>query len=163
MFNQIAKTMGWPFTIIYLLLIAAAFYFTFITIPQTINSNDWPQVQGEVTNSEIIKRVRTQKTGKRITVYSAKIQYQYIVNNNTFTNEQLKWADKAGSEEIEQAMHQQYPIGNKVTVFYQPDDPSKAVLHKGLSLDHILIGLFLLLSIAGMAFALFRKIRNRPV
>lgn len=159
--NQISKSMGWPFMVVYLLLILGAFYFTFSVVPKAINSNDWPQAQGQVTNSEVVQRSRTHRSGKRITVYSAKIQYQYNVNDNLFTNYQLKWADRNGPAQAQQDMNKHYPTGANITVFYNPEKPSESVLQKGLSLDYMLVGLFLLVSIAVMGYALFRNARNR--
>jgi len=159
--NQITKTMGWPFVVVYLLLILAAFYFAFIIIPKAINSNDWPQAQGEVTSSELVQRSRTHRSGKRITVHSAKINYQYPVGQQAFTSHQYKWADRNGSTQVEQDMRQQYPTGAKVTVFYNPNNPSESALQKGLSLAHILTGLFLLVSIFAMAYAMFKNARRR--
>lgn len=153
--------MGWPFMIVYLLLILGALYFTFIAAPKAINSNDWPQAQGKITSSEIVQRSRTHRTGKRITIYSARIHYQYAVDNKSLTNHQLKWADRNSSGKVEQNMNNKYPVDANVTVFYNPENPSVSVLQKGLSLGHILTGLFLLGGIGAMAYSMFKNARNR--
>ena len=160
-FNQISTTMGWPFTIVYLALVISAFYLTFVSMPKAINSNDWPQVQGQVTNAELVQRKHTLKTGKPITVYSAKVHYQYTVDGKPYTNKQLQLADHDDSQKIELAINKQYPSGANVTVFYNPNKPSESVLQKGLSFGHILTGIFLLISIAAMAFSLYKNARNR--
>lgn len=160
-FNQIQTTMGWPFTIVYLALVISAFYLTFVSMPKAINSNNWPQAQGQVTSTELVQRKHTFKTGKPITVYSEKIHYQYAVAGNTYTNHQLKFIDHTSSEKVEQAMNSKYSTGANVTVFYNPKNPSESLLQKGLSLGHILTGIFLLVSIGAMAFALYRNARNR--
>lgn len=153
--------MGWPFTIVYLALVLSAFYFSFVTMPKAVNSNDWPQAQGEVVSSELVQRSRTHRSGKRITVHSAKVNYVYHVDGKPFASHQLKWADRHGSSQVEADMLSQYPAGASVTVFYNPDNPAEAVLQKGISLDHILIGVFLLGSIGVMGWAMFRNARRR--
>lgn len=160
-FNQISKSMGWPFTLAYLALVLSAFYFSFVTMPRAVNSNDWPQAQGKVVNSELVQRSRMHRSGKRVTVYSAKVNYIYHVDGKPFASHQLKWADRNGPAQVEADMLSQYPAGANVTVFYNPGNPSEAVLQKGISLDHILIGMFLLGSILAMAFAMFRNARRR--
>jgi hypothetical protein len=160
-FNHIIKTMGWPFTIVYLALIIGAIYFTFFSAPKALNSNEWPRVQGEVTKSEIIERRRTTKTGDRITVYSAKIHFQYTVDGKQYTANQTKWADHHSSKKIEQTLNARYSTGSNVTVYFNPNNPGNAVLQKGLGMGHVLTGLFLLVSIAAMAWALYRNAKKR--
>ncbi len=153
--------MGWPFATVYLSLVIGAIYFTFVTVPNALNSNHWPQVQGQVINGELIQRKRTTKNGNVISVFSAKIYFQYSVGNNEYSAYHVKWADHNSGDNIQKAMMEQYPANTKVTVFYNPKKPSAAVLQPGLSFAHIVTGLFLLISIALMAFVLYRNARNR--
>jgi len=159
-FNQIVKTMGWPFVIVYLALIVSAIYLTFVEAPNALNSNQWPEVKGQVTEHKIIERKRTKKTGEQITVYSAKIDYQYIVNGQEYQSNQIRLADRH-KKNITQMLNTTYAIGSPVTVYYNPQNPSNAVLQKGLTTGHILTGLFLLMSIGAMAFALYQNASNR--
>jgi Protein of unknown function (DUF3592) len=160
MLRQISQTMGWPFTLVYIVLIVSALYFTFVVAPKALNANDWPSTQGEVTQSELIERKRLNKNSDIVTVYSAKIQYQYVVNDKTYSGTQLRWADR-NQNRIELQMVKEYPTAAITTVFYNPQNPEEAVLQKGLSLAHILIGFFLLLSISSMAWALYRNASKR--
>ncbi len=160
-FSQIIKQMGWPFTIVYFALILGALYFSFVAAPKAINSNDWPQVQGKVSHSDIIKNQRRNKTGVRITVYSANIHFQYVVDGMPYTANEVKFAQHNRSSEIEQAINTQYAAGSNVTVFYNPTNPSEAVLQKGLGVKYILTGCFLLGGIGVMAWALYRNAKKR--
>jgi len=160
MLSHISKTMGWPFTIVYLALIAGALYFTFVTVPERLNSNDWPQVTGEVTKSEVTQRTRRHKNGKTIKVYSAKVHYQYTTDGKPYNNQSVMLADRQEAN-IQAAIEKQYPVGKKFNVYYNPENPSDAVLEPGLTTDHIITGLFLLVSIFAMAFALYRNAARR--
>ncbi len=160
MLSQISKSMGWPFTLVYLGLIMSALYFTFVSAPKALNTNDWPYVQGKVMQSELIARKRTTKNSDIVTVYSAKIHFIYALEGKTYTGLQTKWADRNPAK-IRVLIKKEYPPGAEVTVFYNPQKPNEAVLQQGLSLVHILTGLFLLVSISAMAWALYRNARKR--
>jgi uncharacterized protein DUF3592 len=160
MFSQLSKSMGWTFTLVYLALIVSALYFTFVSAPKALNTNDWPYVQGKVTQSELIERKRSTKNSDIVTVYSAKIQYQYTVGDNTYAGVQIKWADR-NQNKIKTLIEKEFPTGGSATVFYNPQKPAEAVLQQGLSLGHIVTGLFLLVSICAMAWTLYSNARKR--
>jgi hypothetical protein len=160
--NQITQSMGWPFTIIYIALIITALYFTFVTAPMAINANNWPQTQGKVTQAELAQRKRITKTSDIISVFSAKIHFEYTINGHQYIGHELRWSDR-NSENIEALMVAQYPAGANVTVFYNPEKPNIAVLQKGLSFGHILTGIFLLVSICAMAYSIYRNTSNRRI
>ena len=160
MLSQISKTMGWPFTLVYLSLIISALYFTFVVAPNAINVNDWPYVQGKVTQLDLIERKRSNKNSDIISVHSAKIKYQYIVDDKNYVSTQLKLAER-NKEKILSLIEKEYASGSKVTVYYNPENPSQSTLQQGLSSGHILTGLFLLVSICAMALALYRNARKR--
>lgn len=160
MLRQISRAMGWPFTLVYIVLIVSALYFTFVAAPKALNTNEWPYTQGKVTQSELVERKRSNKNGDIINVYSAKIQYQYTVDGKTYSATQLRGADR-NQNRIESLIAKEYPTDAVTTVFYNPENPGEAVLQQGLSLAHILIGLFLLVSISSMAWALYRNASKR--
>ncbi|HSR02462.1 MAG TPA: DUF3592 domain-containing protein [Methylophilaceae bacterium] len=160
MLSQISRSMGWPFTLVYLALIVSALYFTFASAPKALNSNGWPYVQGKITQSELIERKRSNKNSDIISVYSAKIEYQYEIDDNNYTGAEIKWAD-GNSDKILALIKKEHPAGSSVTVYYNPQKPNEAILQKGLSLGYILIGSFLLISICAMAFALYSNAKKR--
>ncbi len=160
MLRQISKTMGWPFTLVYIILIVSALYFTFVAAPKALNANDWPYTQGKVAQSELIERKRSNKNSDIVTVYLAKIKYQYAVDGKTYSSVQIRWADRSKNK-IESLIGKEFPADALVTVFYNPKRPEEAVLQQGLSLAHMLIGLFLLVSICSMAWALYRNANKR--
>lgn len=161
--SQISKSMGWPFVIVYIALVAAATFFTFVTMPNSLNSNNWPQTVGAVTHSAVVQTNRHNKIGNRITVYSAKVDYQYAVNGSTYIGDQVMLAEHNTDTHIQKAINTQYAAGAKLNVYYNPDSPEKAVLEPGLSAKNIIIALFLLISILAMGFALFRNARKRRI
>ncbi len=153
--------MGWPFTVVYTLLILGSIYFTFVTVPNKLNSNDWPKVLGEVTSSEVIQRQRRNKTGDQITTYSAKISYQYSVGGNQYQQQETLFIDHHTDQHIQEAVQQHYAAGTKRNVYYNPNKPDIASLEPNLSDDLIAIAIFLFTSIGIMAYAMYRTARKR--
>ena len=134
--------------------------FTFVAAPRALNANDWPYTQGKVTQSELIERKRSNRNSDIITVYSAKLHYQYTVDGKTYSNMQVRWADRSKNK-IQSLISREYPTDAVVTIFYNPQNPEQAVLEQELGLTHMLIGLFLLISICLMAWALYRNANRR--
>lgn len=160
MLRQISKTMGWPFTLVYLTLIVSALYFTFVAAPKALNANDWPYTQGKVAHIELIERKRSNKNSDIVTVYSAKLHYQYAVDGKTYSSIQVRWADR-NKEKISSLIEKEHAPGSKVTLYYNPKNPNQSALQQGLSSGHVLTGLFLLVSICAMAWALYRNANKR--
>lgn len=160
MLRQISQTMGWPFTLVYIFLIVSALYFTFVAAPKALNANDWPYTQGKVTQSELIERKRLSKNSDIISVYSAKLYYQYIVDGKAYSSMEVRWADR-NKNKIESLISREYPTDADVTVFFNPQNPEQAILQQEIGLTHMLIGMFLLVSICLMAWALYRNANRR--
>jgi len=156
MLSHISKTMGWPFTIVYLALIAGALYFTFVTVPERLNSNDWPQVTGEVTKSEVTQRTRRHKNGKTIKVYSAKVHYQYTTDGKPYNNQSVMLADRQEAN-IQAAIEKQYPVGKKFNVYYNPEKPAESTLRTGLKEDMIYVTLLLIACFVVMTYTWLSK------
>lgn len=111
-------------------------------IYQAYKSSSWPSVQGRIISSEIKSHSRTYRDTttnreKNETVYDAHINYGYVINGITYSNDDVKiggiiqtnttiWARK---------LLDKYPQGKVVNVYYNPEDPSQSVLEKGLQLS----------------------------
>ena len=110
--------------------------------------NVWQVTQGIITKSNIKRSGAT---------FSPDVQYQYSVlgtehigMNVTIT---LKQTYKL---KVAQDWIDQYPVGKKVDIFYNPKTPRMAVLEKGFSIKSalVLIGVALLVIISGSFFLL---------
>ena len=75
--------------------------------------------------------------------YSPAVSYNYDVDGTTYSSDLLGfirvWTD---DESDAQGMVQRYPVGQTVTAYYDPGDPSRAVLDPGVSLNSMLGLLF---------------------
>lgn len=154
--TKISTLMGWPFTLTYVLLWLAALYFALIVVPKTFNTNHWIETQAHITANKLIKTQRTHsRTNKQITVYSAKVSYKYLVDGNQHSGATQKLAEREkDGEKIHKAMRSLFPIGNTISVYYNPKNPIESVTEKGFTALHAIIGGVLLLSIAWLSLVI---------
>ena len=91
-------------------------------------STTWPTTPGEVIESELERH-----RGEDGTTYSALVVYRYSLDGGEFESDRV-WigGNYSTSNRAEmQAVVREYPVGNRVTVYYSPDDPAQSVLKPG--------------------------------
>lgn len=132
--NGLSATFGYVFILLALFPIR---YF-----PEALASRSWPNVEGEITTSE------EEKIGSNYNVsIKSKIIYSYIVNGETYQSKRIKVGPQSISSTdrgwVERTL-ERYPLGKKLTVYYNPTLPVKTVLEPGFNIRiyfPILIGL----------------------
>jgi hypothetical protein len=63
--------------------------------------------------------------------YEPVIRYHYLVNGTTYESERYAYFYEGfRNEHSTQAVVDQYPPGSQQTIYYDPDDPSEAVIYK---------------------------------
>ncbi len=91
-------------------------------------SKKWPQSEGVVTSSEIIKSSDSDGTS-----YRAKITYNYQVDDKTYSSNKISFGEYSSPNKNKaQDIIDKFPVGN-VTVFYDPEDPARSVLEPGVA------------------------------
>jgi hypothetical protein len=97
-------------------------------------SRSWPTAPGKVTVSELTEDIRTETDDNHrrteTKLYGAKIRYRYQVAGVAHESDRVFWADggKSTGGGGARTLLAKYPLGHDVTVFYQPGDPTTAVL-----------------------------------
>lgn len=96
-------------------------------------SSDWPSTDGVVTSSQVATRTDSSRNRSR-TSYVATVTYDYAVAGRTFTGDRIAADAGHGSGDVSNAREivNRYPEGASVKVYYRPDDPSEAVLERGV-------------------------------
>lgn len=87
-------------------------------------AKDWPTTIGVVVSSEVVRP----GNGKS---YTLKILYQYSVGMTSYVGNRLTFGfvlAGGGSKSEAQALANQYPVKVSVTVHYNPEAPSEAVI-----------------------------------
>jgi hypothetical protein len=137
-----------------LILVGIGLTFTGIySIVEASKSKRWPSAPGAISKSE----VKETRWGD-VVEFSTDIEYTYTVGDKHYLASRVTWApenlsDIKKEEVIKKVLD--YPAGKQVTVFYDPVDPTIAVLDGSLTLRvHIpwIIGLLLIATGFGLYY-----------
>jgi len=103
----------------------------------------WPETQGTVVSATVKTRTSrrsSQSVGQRDRQreFYPSITYRWSVNGQTYTGSQYQVGANAesyffGEREKAQEEVDKHPAGKAIPVFYNPDDPSAAVLVRDVS------------------------------
>ena len=129
----------------------------FKTIGKAKESINWPTSNGIIVSSEM-----GQHRDDDGTTYSADIVYEYIVAEETISGGQIKFGTVNTSKPGDaRRWLNQYPKGQEVTVYFDPEDPYESVLMPGVHKSTwFLPGFGIVFSSIG-AIVLFAGIRRR--
>ncbi len=96
----------------------------------------WPTAAGTITMSDVIEEAIEEKDNddksriRRIYRYQVDLRYAYQVGKRDFVGTAANWGATAiyGLRELAEKVAGQYPQGQPVTVYYDPEQPGNAVL-----------------------------------
>lgn len=133
-------------------------------------ARNWPETSGSILKAWVEEDVNRDSDGRTDRDYTPRVEYQYQVDGRTFTGQQLSFGFQRvyGTDTEAWRALEAYPIGGSVSVYYNPEKPSEAVLDRELgggALGPIVgyggIGLgviFLLLAVIRLFLGLGRKL-----
>jgi hypothetical protein len=121
----------------------------------------WPTSAGRITESTLDHSTDAEGSDS----YSPKITYTYSVNNLFYDSGTIKFGENSySSQRKAQEILSHYPVGQSVTVYYEPDNPGKAVLEPGVSAGSYIvlaIGIFfVLIALLPLPITLIRYLRS---
>lgn len=94
------------------------------------SSNSWPTVRGTILSSEISSSTDSDSD----TTYTSDIRYSYSVGGSPIEGSQVLFGEGSTSDyDAVQKLVDRYPEKSLVTVYYNPDDPTEAVLEPGFN------------------------------
>jgi hypothetical protein len=120
-------------------------------------SRNWPTAPGTIVMSQLITKTDANLTEIRdlltTTTYGAKIRYSYTVAGRSLKGGRVGWTAGrlARTDHDARKRMTKYPVGQQVTVYYQPDNPENAVLEtaaEGLVTRGLLTATFLVIGAA---------------
>ncbi len=125
---------GLPFATIMLLVAIGMMCWGLSMIVDAGNNTGWPTTQGVVISASVDKEIRTWTNSSGIrtqrTVYVPRIAYRYTVNGQEYTSTTIGYS----TSEVRSGINSgEYAPGKPITVYYNPEDPSDAVLVTGFS------------------------------
>ena len=124
------KEMGKNFVQGGALLLGGAGFFLYqsvFTVRDGIMSNSWPSTPGTVIEARIEQYRTTGGTTSEKTI--GHFFYQYNVNGEDYVSSRLNFFSISGDPVTAAKTHEP---GQQVQVYYDPDDPERAVLEPGL-------------------------------
>jgi hypothetical protein len=120
-------------------------------------SEKWPSAPGKVVSTEI--KHWKDDDGDR---FDPKLTYEYSVNGTTYTSSRIRpvhWICRRQEEAAD--MLRPYPLDRSVTVWFEPSDPTDALLEPGrLHRAEILVLLVLGLGFIAAGFTIYSICRT---
>ena len=109
-------------------------------------SQDWLQVEGRVLESWVRREESNDGEGGVSISYFPEIRYQYKVMGNEYQGENIAFGGKAGGlRSWANRKVAKYPTGSNVMIYYQPDNPTNAVLERSVSIVLLVFGIIFVL------------------
>ena len=144
------------FALVFLLAGGAGTYFLLVRpVSKLLASLSWTETQCTVLSSQV-----AEVSGSKGSTYKIDIRYQYVADGNL--RESNRYDFRIGSSSGaagKQAVVNRYPPGARVPCWFDPGDPSEAVLYRGMSLAY-LFGLIPLVFVAIGALLLVWTVRS---
>ena len=109
----------------------------FLTVKNVV-AQWYPSVPGEITHSAEQREVSES--------FDAKVHFRYVVNGQEFTGQRLHFLNLRDTSRPSKAQLTlaRYPVGQRVDVIYNPNDPSDSALDRTLNGMPLAFALFLL-------------------
>lgn len=127
-------------------------------------SQAWPVAEGIILRSEVEEIRVTEQRRDDSTVnarpprqylrYRPIIEYQWQVEGYTFSRDRRNYSSAIADEESRaeaEAIIAPYPVGAKILIHYDPDEPSRAILEPGPHWDGLSITMIAAMLLAAFA------------
>ena len=96
-----------------------------VELPAARASREWPAADGTITRSAIVLKSKGRKRHR--------IRYEYEVGGQLYESKRIAFMDRVFGGNASDR-YRRYPNGSTVDVYYDPDDPSLAVIEPGVRL-----------------------------
>ena len=117
---------------------------------KALGSGGWKQVPATVVSSN----VRTHRGED--TSYSVNILYAYTVDGREYRSNRYNFMGGSSSRHAaKRAIVDRHPPGTRITAYVNPDDPTDAVIERGLKAEMLLLLVPLLFALVGAAGTFF--------
>jgi hypothetical protein len=119
------------------------------------SARGWHSVTGRVYSSRVLAEESVDvgrepgQLTERAIVYRPEIRFEYVVGGREYASKQLRLGEEPQLSwpSVAEALVKRYPVGQEVTVYYDPSNPDQAVLERasgpagGLYIGFGLLGL----------------------
>jgi hypothetical protein len=116
-----------------LIVIVGGFGFIYLGVSFRKDAQDslgWPKTDGAVQSSTVI---RSDGVGPASNHYKPGVEYSYSVEGKQYSGEDMVIGPTGTLPWLAKKEAEQYPVGSRVQVYYNPEDHSEAVLKPGVT------------------------------
>jgi hypothetical protein len=119
-------------------------------------SLDWPIAEGVVVASSVRSQTSRSKEGRTSTSHRAEVLYEFEAEGAKWSGARVSFGEYASSDPAHaRGIVARYPVGERVAVRHDPDDPGLCVLEPGLGAGvWIFLGLGSVFAVVGLVAAL---------
>lgn len=127
-------------------------YYSIRSRKKAESSQGWPSTVGHVTEARVSHHTNTDADGDTQDSYSPEVRYHYSIAEQEYESSKIGFGlqqSYSSRSKAEQALTS-FPQGSQVTVYYNPANPSDAVLERkagGSTLSLVLGIIFLLVGL----------------
>lgn len=126
-----------------------------------LESESWPSVEGKIVISEVVARSSGASGGYQRYYYPS-VAYDYTIEERWYRGKQVTSGGEIGvsiSWMAERALTR-YPMGSLVRVYYNPEQPSEALLEPGMKLRILMSIAFGVIAFGCGVFLLLSRLRS---
>ena len=131
-----------------------------------MKSRSWPTTDGYVNSATIQKHYPSTSDHTRTPTYTPKVYYEYTVDGKKYTAHRVSFSGATGGKygDAEEVVNR-YPVGSKITVYYDPDNRAESVLEPGFVWTSLIMALagLVFLGVAAILFRAYVTQRESPV
>lgn len=125
-------------------------------------SASWPTAEGRVVSSQV--EYSTDSEGGDS--YQPEVTYAYTVAGVQYSGHQIKFGENSYSSRRQaEEIAGRYSVGNSVAVYYEPENPQKAILEPGVTAGSYIVfsvgAIFVLVSLVLAPVGLLQAIRRK--
>lgn len=104
-----------------------------------IRAVSWKETNGRITRSAMRAEIERFANGTELTRYRVDFRYEYHVDERRFESSRIAFSEGPLADElVEHADAERvvgrYPAGQRVTVYFDPNEPASAVLDRGIGI-----------------------------
>jgi hypothetical protein len=143
-----------PITQLFMGVLILALGFALVKmVLKTRTSKDWANTVGTIIES----RIEVQKDSEGQTDHPI-VAYEYTVNGQLFRSQQIDFGGEGSGGTGAKSLVKKYPSGKSVTVYYNPNNPSEAVLERSAVGAMLMFGLGLVILIAVLVYTMTSRV-----
>ena len=126
-----------------------------LNLSKARESAGWTETEGEVIASDVDRKGSSSSSNR----WRARVRYKYSVNGEVFECDRVDFVKANMSLTKAKERAGQYSAGTQVTVYYDPADPSEAVLENGVKLQvYFMPGIGLVFVVIGIGSLFSRNV-----